>query len=102
MYLRVLFWAVVLVPFVFSDSLRLEAQTGGSSGASKDKEDSAKSSSDSRPATPPPPYASILKDAKPAKSGMWTVYEKGNNLYWEITSSDYSSEYIVMIAISRG
>ncbi|HZN36320.1 MAG TPA: zinc-dependent metalloprotease [Pirellulaceae bacterium] len=50
---------------------------------------------------PAPPYASLLKDAKTA-SGMWTVHQKGNNLYWEIGSGDYGAEYIVLIAISRG
>src|SRR5437868_2423253 len=101
MMLRVGFWTIVLLPLLLWSGLPLDAQTG-SSGAGKDKDDSAKSSSESKAASPAPPYASILKDAKPAMSGMWTVFEKGNNLYWEITSSDYSSEYIVMIAISRG
>src|SRR3954454_23531604 len=71
------------------------------SGSSSDKKESSSSSSDSKPSTPTPAYQSILKDT-PAKSGLWTVYQKGQNLYWEISSGDYSSEYIVLISISRG
>ncbi len=57
---------------------------------------------ETRPTTPTPPaFLTLLKDATP-KSGMWTVYQKGQNLYWEILPSDYSSEYIVLISISRG
>ena len=33
---------------------------------------------------------------------MWTLYQKGNNLYAELSPGDYSSEYIVLISISRG
>jgi hypothetical protein len=49
----------------------------------------------------PPTFLTLLKDATP-KSGLWTVYQKGQNLYWEISPSDYSAEYIVLISISRG
>ena len=61
----------------------------------------APSAGESRPSTPAPPYANLLKDAT-TKSGLWTLYQKGNNLYWEIASSDYAAEYIVLISISRG
>jgi hypothetical protein len=57
----------------------------------------------SQPAAPP--YANILKDAKKIpESGpaMITLYQKGNNLYAELMPQDYSSEYIVLISISRG
>src|SRR5262245_31841763 len=67
--------------------------------STSDKKDPPTESKPSTPATPP--YATILKDAPP-KSGLWTVYQKGQNLYWEINSSDYNSEYIVLISISRG
>src|SRR5262249_23251795 len=73
------------------------AQTSGSSSEKKD----SSSSSDSKSSTPTPAYQNILKDT-PAKSGLWTVYQKGQNLYWEIGSGDYSAEYIVLISISRG
>lgn len=59
-------------------------------------------SSESKASAPTAAYASILKDAKPPTSGMWSLYQKGQNLYWEISPSDYSAEYIVLIAISRG
>ena len=78
---------------------RAIAQTPGSS-SEKPKESTA-DSAEKKPASSPPAYASILKDAPP-KSGLWTVYQKGQNLYWEIASGDYSAEYILLISISRG
>src|SRR5262245_47761544 len=74
------------------------AQTSGPSGEKKDTPASTESKS---AASSPPAYQNILKDAPP-KSGLWTVYQKGQNLYWEIGSGDYSAEYIVLISISRG
>ena len=71
----------------------------GSSDKDKGEKKESTSSTETKPT--PPAYASILKDSKTI-SGLWTVYQKGNNLYWEIGSSDYSSEYIVLISISRG
>src|SRR2546423_13494584 len=73
---------------------------GAPSTSDKDKKDSP-STTETKPSTPTAAYASILKDAPP-KSGLWTVYQKGQNLYWEINSGDYSAEYIVLISISRG
>src|SRR5262245_1043366 len=68
--------------------------------STSDKKDTP--ATESKPSTPATaPYATILKDAPP-KSGLWTVYQKGQNLYWEINSSDYNAEYIVLISISRG
>ncbi len=48
-----------------------------------------------------PPHAAILKDAT-AIPGMITLYRKGNSVYAELMPGDYSQEYIVLIAISRG
>src|SRR5438105_2219104 len=79
--------------------LSAAAQSSGTSSSSdkdKDKKETT-STSESRPT--PPAYANILKEAKAPTSGMWTMHQKGNNLYWEIGTSDYSSEYIVLIAI---
>ncbi len=76
------------------------AAFGQGAPSTSDKKDGP-STTESKPASTPAPYASILKDAPP-KSGLWTVYQKGQNLYWEIGSSDYSAEYIVLISISRG
>jgi hypothetical protein len=75
------------------------AQTPGSSDSGS-KGGSGSSSSDSKPATPSPAHATILKDAKTV-SGLWTVYQKANNLYWEISPGDYGSA-IQLISISRG
>ena len=50
---------------------------------------------------PPPPYAAYLKDA-PAIPGVITLYRKGNSLYAELGGSDYATEYMVLISISRG
>jgi hypothetical protein len=92
------FAAILLVTSI--NPLTGWAQSTGPSSTEKSKEVST--SSETKPATPtPPPYASILKEASP-KSGLWTVYQKGQNLYWEIASGDYSAEYIVLISISRG
>jgi len=73
------------------------AQTSDSKTGGSPMSDSPKTSE----APKPPPYASALKDAK-AISGMWTMHHKADKLIWEIGSGDYSNEYIVLIAISRG
>src|SRR5262249_10788242 len=78
------------------------AQSPGPMGGSKDGKEGSSGGSDSRPSPPTPPYVNILKDAKPPTSGMWTLYQKNQNVYWEINPSDYAGEYIVLIAISRG
>lgn len=53
------------------------------------------------PSSPGPQFATILKDAT-THSGMLTLYQKGNNLFAELTPGDYNTEYIVLISISRG
>lgn len=53
-------------------------------------------------ASSPPPHVSILKEAKTLPSGLLTLYQKGNNLIAELSSSDYGGEYIILISISRG
>lgn len=98
MKLRVCFWGVCLLSLVVGMGLPAFGQS--SSGEKKDKESSS-SSSESKASAPTPVHATILKDAS-AKSGLWNVYQKNQSLYWEISSSDYSSEYIVLISISRG
>jgi hypothetical protein len=75
--------------------------SGQSTSSSEKSKESSSESKETKSTPSPPPYASILKDAPP-KSGLWTVYQKGQSLYWEIASSDYSAEYIVLISISRG
>jgi hypothetical protein len=88
------------------------AQVAGQDAAPKDDkgETAAEttSSSSSKPTTtssvskaPSAPHVAILKDAK-AHSGMFTLYQKGSKLYAEMSSSQYSSEYIVLISIARG
>jgi hypothetical protein len=62
----------------------------------------AAASQSAPPAASPAPYAAILKDAKTLPSGLLTLYQKGNNLYAELTPGDYSGEYIVLISIARG
>ena len=79
-------------------SSSLHAQSSTSSDKDKGEKKESTSSTETKPT--PPAYASILKDRQ--KSGLWTVYQKGQNLYWEIGSGDYSAEYIVLISISRG
>ncbi len=69
------------------------------SGSSKPASNSGSSSSASKPS--PPKYASYLKDAK-AIHGLIPLHHKGSKLYAELSSSHYSSEYIVLISIARG
>ena len=66
-----------------------ETPSGGSGGAS------------AAPMAPQPAHVGILKEAKSVE-GMWTLYHKGNNLFAELTCSDYQAEHLVNIAISRG
>src|SRR5262245_36343470 len=73
------------------------AQTSGPTGEKKDTPATETKSA----ASAPPAYQNILKEASP-KAGLWTVYQRGQNLFWEIGSGDYSAEYIVLISISRG
>jgi len=84
------------IPFVVATAvwvfLLAQLPVSGQSTSSSEKSKESSSESKETKSTPtPPPYASILKEASP-KSGLWTVYQRGQNLYWEIASSDYSSE----------
>ena len=69
------------------------------SGESTKTESTPKTTSAPKPS--PPKHVSILKDAK-AHPGLFTVYQKENKLYGELTSGNYSAEYIVLISIARG
>jgi uncharacterized protein DUF5118 len=79
----------------------VSAAFGQGAPSTSDKKDTPSTTETKSSTSSTPPYSSILKDAPP-KSGLWTVYQKGQNLYWEINSSDYNAEYIVLISISRG
>jgi hypothetical protein len=81
-----------------SGFLPAQSSTSTDKGDKGEKKEST-SSTETKPT--PPAYASILKDSKTI-AGLWTVYQKGNSLYWEIESSDYSSEYILLLSVSRG
>jgi hypothetical protein len=48
-----------------------------------------------------PKHVALLKDAK-HQSGVISVYHKEDKLYAELTSSNYSGEYIVLISIAKG
>jgi len=89
---------VLIVSLVVGALVPVGAQTTGPTTEKKDSTPSTETKA-ATPATPA--HATLLKDAT-AKSGLWTVYQKGQNLYWEIGSGDYSAEYIVLISISRG
>jgi hypothetical protein len=54
------------------------------------------------PAAPPPPYAALLGPSPQTLSGLLTVHKKGEQLFAELMPGDYSSEYLVLSAISRG
>ncbi len=68
---------------------------GGSAGSSS----STGSSTEAKPATPA--HAVLLKDAK-SFSGLIPLYQKGDKLYAELSSSHYGNEYLVLISIARG
>jgi hypothetical protein len=89
---------VLMASLVVGALVPAGAQTTGPTTEKKDSTPSTETKA-ATPATPA--HATLLKDAT-AKSGLWTVYQKGQNLYWEIASGDYSAEYIVLISISRG
>ena len=59
----------------------------------------APSSAAAKPALPP--HATILKDAK-THTGMLAVYQKGQQLFCELTPGDYNAEFFVAISIARG
>jgi len=48
-----------------------------------------------------PDHAKLLKDAKPI-AGLIPLYQKESKLYAELSSSHYTSEYLVLISIARG
>jgi hypothetical protein len=91
---------LVAVALGLFSSTAFAQRSSDSSDKDKDKEH-ASSSSESKPSAPTPEHVRILKDAK-AVSGLWNLHQKGEKLYWEIGSGDYSAEYIVLISISRG
>ena len=69
------------------------------SGSSSSGGSSSSSSSSSKPSQPK--HAIILKDAKPVE-GLIRTYRKGNQLFAELSSSDYANQYIVLISIAKG
>ena len=82
---------------VKEDSQKVAATTG--SNSAKPSSGSSSTSSASKPSLPK--HAVILKDAK-AVDGVIRTYRKDNKLFAELSSTDYSSEYIVLISIARG
>jgi hypothetical protein len=95
----------VLLKFVRSRSLAVVvALTAGLVASIANAQDKPMNSgaSGSGATTPPaPPYAQILKDAK-SVPGLLQLHQRGNNLFVELKGSDYGSEFIVLMAISRG
>src|SRR6266404_8544749 len=92
------FASAIVVVFALITAGRAQGQSSTSSDKGEKKEST---SSETKPTPPQPAYVNILKDSKTI-SGLWTVYQKGNNLYWEIESGDYSTEYILLLSVSRG
>lgn len=69
------------------------ATTGGSSSSSSGNGGSSSSGS--------PAHAAILKDFK-KQDGLFPTYHKGNRMFFELNSSHYNGEFIVLISIARG
>ena len=50
-----------------------------------------------------PPFADVMKDAKPtADPSLIKLYQKGENLYAELSPAHFNHDYIVLISIARG
>jgi hypothetical protein len=102
MIVRVVVIALIGLSLVaFPRGTALAQRPGDSSDSDSKGKAESTGSSESRSSTPAPPHVNLLKEAKPV-SGLWNVYQKANNLYWEVGAADYSAEYIVLISISRG
>ncbi|MBC8350811.1 MAG: zinc-dependent metalloprotease [Planctomycetes bacterium] len=84
-----------------SDTPKDDAADPKAATAAPATSSSSPTSSSSTPKPPAPPYAALLKDAK-THTGMMTLHQKGNKLYAEMGSSDYGSEFIVLISIAKG
>ena len=55
-------------------------------------------------ATPaaPPPYAAVLGPSPTTLTGLLAVHKKGEQVFFELQGGDYSSEYLVLMALCRG
>jgi hypothetical protein len=89
----------------FSDDPPKKDESGGTAAVGEVSPQAAGAAAaapdSSRPSTPTAQYAALLKDAT-QHSGMLNLWQKGNNLFAELSSGDYNSEFIVLISISRG
>jgi hypothetical protein len=57
---------------------------------------------EAKPAAPAPAaHVALLKDSQ-TYTGLLTVHKKGEQLYVELMPGDYQSEFLVLMAISRG
>jgi len=55
------------------------------------------------PAAPPaPPYAAVLGPTPKSLEGLLQVHRKSEQVFVELMPGDYSSEYLVLISLSRG
>lgn len=60
---------------------------------------------EAKPAEKPkyPPFAEVLKDAKPtADPSLIKMYQKGENLYAELNGNHLNKDFIILISIARG
>jgi len=80
-----------------SEEAKPTPEVANTTGSATTSGDAAKGTT----STAPPAHVAILKDAKKIE-GLLTLYQKNNSLYVELMPGDYSSEYIVLISISRG
>ncbi len=61
----------------------------------------ASTGSSAAQAAPQPAHVALLKDAEKI-DGLLTLYRKNQTVYAELTSGDYSSEFLVLISIAKG
>src|SRR5687768_17063552 len=53
-------------------------------------------------AAPPAPYAAALGPTPQSLTGLLNVHKKGEQVFLELQGGDYASEYLVLMALSRG
>jgi hypothetical protein len=95
-----LFAGLGAAPLVADDTNPAAADNPSPMNASS--KDAGSKDGDSKPSgSAPAPYAAMLKDTK-SESGLLELHHRDNGIFAELKSGDYNSEYIVLIAISRG
>ncbi|MBI2823986.1 MAG: zinc-dependent metalloprotease [Planctomycetia bacterium] len=94
---------IVGLCFALLASLAIASAARADEDKDKDKDKPAEAAKSDKPAPKPkfPPYADVLKDAKPI-DGLIKLHHKGNQVYAELTSGQLDRDFIILISIARG